>query len=73
MIARNPLVESVPEQLTAPSQRETLQHLQEETEYFYCHNAQPISHKGLMLELIVTSLASGMHLFQHYVVLLGLP
>lgn len=47
MIGRNPPVESVPEQLTAPSQRETLQHLQEETEYFYCSHAQPVSHKGL--------------------------
>lgn len=32
---QNPPLKSVPKQLTAPSQRETLQHLQRETGYFY--------------------------------------
>lgn len=39
MTGQNPPVKSVPKQLTAPSQRETLQHLQGETGYFYTRHA----------------------------------
>lgn len=39
VINRNPPVRSVPEQLTAPSQRETLQHLQRERGHFYNSHA----------------------------------
>lgn len=38
-LVKNPPVESVPKQLTGPSQRETLQHLQGETGYFYTSHA----------------------------------